>query len=217
MRGKLKCVSTYDKQEGRWVYRGGTKRYVKAPNEAMQSDSSRNLDTQTPPEGNPSWGGEHEAEVACLPMAIGEYDEFEAEMEAARFLGNEDPEPPREREMDGDRKREAFGGLGEGIVTRPQENEAGKQKGTYLAAAKARSEAKKMEEQAIHGVGRRLEAVPTSAKQRMEELGERIWVASRGIGHPPPPSLQQGTSGNGERFEVKVAPSDGHCLFHAMV
>ena len=62
----------------------------------------------------------------------------------------------------------------------------------------------------------RLAAVPTVAQQRMRALRERVRAAE--LGSDGRTSAQQGTEHgvHGRRYKVKVAPSAGHCLFHAL-
>ena len=225
VRAKLKCVSTFDELEGRWRYRGDTKRLAKTPRLAVQPHEELDLSAQMLADNWPSQGDVVEAEIANLPMDLGSCDEFEGEMEAARYLGNVDPISPHDKEEEPVVKRARLseggeggtssGGVG-GVDVQPHGEERGPNKKKWSAVAKAKEEAKKHEEQAISEIGKQLAAVPSLAKQRMEALLQRVRAASASQeGHAPliPP---KGSSGNERSFRVRVAPSDGHCLYHAM-
>ena len=227
VRAKLKCVSTFDEREGRWRYRGGTTKVAKALWSTEQPDEHRDTGTQMTAENSPTQGDVLEAEIADLPMDSGRHDEFEEEMEAARYLGNVDPTPPHDKEAGSGIKRARLSNGGEGGTSkiradraksegaRPQE-EKRRLKRKWSAIAKANEEAMKFEAQAISHIGTKLTAVSSMAKQRMEALGQRSRAACTSQEGPAPPSLPSGASRNAKVFRVRVAPSDGHCLYHAM-
>ena len=74
-----------------------------------------------------------------------------------------------------------------------------------------------MEAQAIQDIAARLVAFPSTAPQRLKALRERVSSAMAGKREGTPWRNSAAASVHSSRYEVKVAPSDGHCLCHAMV